>query len=54
MATGQGLLLPDWEIGGFCAAELALSHYGSDRMERKGTGGGGERLAVREREGPGA
>lgn len=59
-AKAQGLLLPDWEIGGFSAAELALSQYrveqrperlgeerAADRMggERDGEGGG-ERLEM--------
>lgn len=43
-AKAEGLLLPDWEIGGFSAAELALSQYGVEqRPERLG----GERAADR-------
>lgn len=61
-AKAQGRLLPDWEIGGFSAAELALSQYGVEqRPERLGrelqTGweGKGMEKAVRDWkwEGPG-
>lgn len=58
-AKAQGLLLPDWEIGGFSAAELALSQYGveqrperlgreraADRMGEERDGEGGERLEM--------